>query len=403
MTERLYYADSKRLKFSARVVALRPQGERCGVVLSQTAFYPTGGGQPHDTGRLGGTPVLDVSETEGGGEIEHWLAASPAFGPGDEVVGEVDAPRRLEFMQQHTGQHILSQAFLRAGNIETRSVHMGEEISTIDLAMESPDEALIRRAEAWANQIVFEDREVTRHEVSETELSRFPIRKEPAVSGCVRLIEIRDFDWSPCGGTHAHRTGEVGLIVVRGWERAKRMTRIEFACGVRALRDYRLANETARTVARLLTTGRDASPEKVAQLLEENKQQLRRLRELAAIAADVEAERLYRDAECLSGARIIARVFTDRGPEEARLLARKLTDRGGVIVLFGLDHGGAGRLLFTRSAGMGYDMNEWLRAVCRSFDGRGGGSPDMAQGGIKEHTALERALRAAVEHIKPPA
>lgn len=399
MTERLYYTNSKLLTFTAQVQELARLGDRVGVVLDQTAFYPTGGGQPHDVGLLGDVPVVEVVEGESG-KIVHVVAREPEFRPGDEVTGEVDERRRMDFMQQHTGQHILSQAFIRLAGLETRSVHMGEEFSTIDVAMEQPDEGLIRRAEELANRIVFEDREVRFHQVVPDDLSRFPLRKEPAVSGCARIIEIADFDWSPCGGTHAHRTGEVGLIAVRGWERAKKMCRIEFVCGGRTLRDYRLANEAAKSVSLLLTTARDDIADKVARLVEENKQQSKRIRELAAVAAEVEAGRLYEEAEAVGNFRLAARVFTDRSSDEARLLARKLTDRGGVVVLFGVREQGAARLIFARSADLSVNMSELIRSVCQQYDGRGGGAPDLAQGAIKDAQMLNRAIAAAVDAVK---
>ncbi|HXF06760.1 MAG TPA: alanyl-tRNA editing protein [Blastocatellia bacterium] len=276
MTERLYYTDWRLLTFTARVEDLITMGDRTAVVLDRTAFYPTGGGQPHDVGLLGGLRVVDVVEDSQGERILHIVHGRPEFTPGDEITGEVDSRRRTDFMQQHTGQHILSQAFLRVAGAETRSVHFGEETSTIDLTLESPDEDVIRRAEELASQIVFEDREVRCHIVAPEQLVQFPLRKEPAVTGCARIVEIADFDWSPCGGTHAHRTGEVGLIAVRGWERAKRMCRVEFVCGGRALRDYRRANDAARAVASLLTTGREEIPARVAHLLQEHRHSLRR-------------------------------------------------------------------------------------------------------------------------------
>jgi alanyl-tRNA synthetase len=400
MTERLYYANTRLLRFTAQVQELTTLGDHIGVVLDQTAFYPTGGGQLHDVGILGGVPVIDVVEDEAGDKIIHLVAAEPEFRPGDEVAGEVDERRRIDFMQQHTGQHILSQAFIRVAGIETRSVHMGEEFSTVDLAMEQPDESLIRQAEELANQIVFEDREVKFHQVAPEELSRFPLRKEPAVIGCARIIEISDFDWSPCGGTHAHRTGEVGLIAVRGWERAKRMCRVEFVCGSRALRDYRLANDAAKFVSLMLTTARDDIADKVARLIEENKQQSKRIRELAAIAAEVEAGRLYEEAEEVGTFRLVARVLADRSSDEARLLARKLVERSGVAVLFGVREAATARLIFARSADLATNMSELIRSVCQQFDGRGGGAPDLAQGAIKDGQRLDRAIAAAVDAVK---
>lgn len=400
MTERLYYADWRLLAFTARVEDLIPMEDRTAVVLDRTAFYPTGGGQPHDVGVLGGCPVVDVIEEAETKRILHIVPGRPEFARGDEITGEIDARRRADFMQQHTGQHILSQAFLRVAGAETRSVHLGEETSTIDLALESPDEDAIRRAEELASQIVFEDREVHSHIVSPEHLSRFPLRKEPAVAGCARIVEIADFDWSPCGGTHAHRTGEVGMIAVRGWERAKRMCRVEFVCGGRALRDYRRANDAATSVALLLTTGRDEIPARVAHLLEQQKHLAKRARELSRQVAEAEAERMAREASIIGSLRVVARAFRDRTSDEVRLLARALIEQRPIVVLFGVGEPDGARLIFARSGDVSVNMAELLRSVCSSLGGRGGGAADFAQGAITNSDQLDHAVGLALDLLK---
>lgn len=400
MTERLYYTDWRLLTFTARVEDLIAMEDRTAVVLDRTAFYPTGGGQPHDVGVLGGLRVVDVVEDSQAERILHIVQGQAEFTLGDEITGEVDSRRRTDFMQQHTGQHVLSQAFLRVAGAETRSVHFGEETSTIDLALESPDEDAIRRAEELASQIVFEDREVRCHIVTPEQLVQFPLRKEPAVTGCARIVEITDFDWSPCGGTHAHRTGEVGLIAVRGWERAKRMCRVEFVCGGRALRDYRRANDAAKAVASLLTTRREDIPARVAHLLEEHRHSLRRIRELTRRLAEEEAERLAREAPMIGAIRLVARAFRDRTNDDVRLLARTLIKHNQIVVLFGVCEPNGARLTFARSADLPMDMVELLRSVCLSLGGSGGGAPDFAQGAIKDGDRVDHALGLALDAIK---
>ncbi len=273
MTTKLYWHDSQLTQFSAQVVDCFVHDGHQAVVLDQSAFYPGGGGQPHDTGAINATRVVAVSMTEDGRMLHH-LEGDVPFKVGETVAGVVDWPRRLEMLQQHTGQHILSQAFFQLFGAETRGFRIFEQVAEIDLTLDgSPDElaTAIGQAEELANAVVFEDRAVRLHTVTPAEAAQLPLRKENFNTDCVRVIEIADFDWSPCGGTHARRTGEVGLIAVRGWERAKRMTRVQFVCGGRALRDYRAANQTATSVARRLSVGRDEALEAVAQLLEEHK------------------------------------------------------------------------------------------------------------------------------------
>lgn len=399
MTERLYHTNSKLREFTGKIVAVLPRQKHYAVILDATAFYPTGGGQPHDTGWLGQARVVDVIEQEETGAVWHIVEGAMDFHVGDSITGVIDWPRRFDHMQQHSGQHILSQAFVKVGGIETNSFHLGAESSTIDLEWNQPDEAVMRQAEDLANRIVFENRPTTIHHVRSSELSRFPIRRETYKGDMVRIIEFGDFDFSPCCGTHVEQTGEIGLVAIRGWERVKKMCRVEFVCGARALRDYRVANSVAKTVAQMLTVGRDQAPEQVARLLEENRQQRRRIRALLELTAEVEAESLLQAADAHAGRRLVSRVFDDRSLEEVTVVARKLCDRGKVVALFGLHDQGAGRILFARSADMDINMAEWVKRVTERFGGRGGGSSEWAQGSIGQAAKLAESLSWVVTQI----
>ena len=195
-------------------------------------------------------------------------------------------------MQQHTGQHILSQAFVKLFNAPTKSFRVLDALCEIDVELNNPSTEIIERAVELANNVIWEDREITILNVSSDEAAELPLRKESSREGELRLIEIEGFDLTPCGGTHAYRTGEVGMIAVRSWERAKGLTRIEFVAGTRALADYRKANKTAREIAALFSTGRDDAPQLAAHMVEENKELHRRIRLLEEVAAGVEAEKL---------------------------------------------------------------------------------------------------------------
>jgi alanyl-tRNA synthetase len=286
MTTKLYWHDSHLTRFTAQVVDCFVQDGQSVVVLDQSAFYPSGGGQPSDTGTINATRVLAVSMADDGRMLHHLEGDMPCT-IGEAVASEVDWPHRLEMMQQHTGQHILSQAFWQLFGAETRGFRIFERTAEIDLTLDTPANELtaaIVQAEEVANAIVFDDRAIRLHMVTPEEAAQLPLRKESFSADCVRVVEIADFDWSPCGGTHARRTGEVGLIAVRSWERAKRMTRVQFVCGVRALRDYRAANQTATGVARRFSVGRDEAIEAVARLFAAHKQLERRAHALAELA-----------------------------------------------------------------------------------------------------------------------
>jgi alanyl-tRNA synthetase len=325
MTIKLYWNDSHLTTFTARIVDVSPTDGRNTLVLDQTAFYPLGGGQPADRGTLGGVPVLDVTIEDDGSIIHHLKHRIDAL-PGAEIKGEIDWAYRREMMQQHTGQHILSQAFFQLYGAETCGFRIADRAAEIDLALELEGDEITRailRAEELANTIVFDDREVRAQTLTPAEAARLPLRKESFITDCVRVVEIADFDFSPCGGTHARRTGEVGLIAVRGWERAKRMTRVRFVCGVRALQDYREANGVTEAVARRFTVGRNEVEASVERLIDENKALTRRVRELAALAARAEASDILDAIAPANGKRIITRVFADRDFDELKLLAHR--------------------------------------------------------------------------------
>src|SRR5689334_18028531 len=294
-TERLYYHDSHLIEFEARVVDVtdRVSGWTA-LVLDRTAFYPTGGGQPSDTGTLNGARVVECIDDGENGVLHVIQGSAPTRG--EMVHGRVDWSRRLDHMQQHTGQHILSQAFVTLFNAPTKSFRVLEASCEIDVELKNPTSEVIERAVELANNVIWEDRAITIRNVTAAEAAALPLRKEPARDGDLRLIEIDGFDLTPCGGTHAYRTGEVGMIAVRSWERAKGLTRIEFVAGMRALADYRKANKSAREVAALFSTGRDDAPQLAAQVVEENKELHRRLRVLEELAAEVDAQKLLAGA-----------------------------------------------------------------------------------------------------------
>ncbi len=394
-TERLYYSDSHLIEFEARVIDKtdRVSGWTA-VTLDRTAFYPTGGGQPSDTGTLDGNRVLECMDDEENGVLHVIQGRAPEVGA--TVKGRVDWPRRLDHIQQHTGQHILSQAFVTLFNAPTRGFRVLDDSCEIDVELSNPTNELIERAVELANNVIWEDRQITIKSATPEEAARLPLRKDPSRDGELRLIEIEGFDLTPCGGTHAYRTGEVGMIVVRTWERAKGLTRIEFAAGTRALADYRRANKTARAVAALFSAGRDDAAKLTARTVEESKELHRRVRALEEIAARVEAQELLAAASPnAAGIRIVTQILDNRDGESLKHLAQALIAHPQTIALLGSRDKGAARIVFARSADASGDMNVLMREACAILDGRGGGKPDMAQGGGRNVEKVREAIDSA--------
>jgi alanyl-tRNA synthetase len=411
-TERLYYLDSHLTEFDARVTSVaRDEAGRALVRLDRTAFYPTGGGQPSDTGALGAARVVECVDEEEAGVLHVVEGDAPAVGA--QVRGVVDWPRRRDHLQQHTGQHILSQAFVELFGAQTRSFRMLSEVCEIDVELREPSDAAVERAVERANDIVWDDRPVRVHQLTPAEAARLPLRKDSAREGELRVIEIEGFDYSPCGGTHALRTGEVGVICARQWERAKGLVRVTFVAGGRALSDYRRANRAARATAALFSVGRDEADEAVARLLEEHKQLQRRARALEEVAARAEARELLEESgktaapagedppAAGAGPRVVARLFEGRGAEELRRLALAVVAHGNVVALLGSRDEAGARLVFARSADAPGDMNALMRQACQTLEGRGGGRPDLAQGGGPRADQLPQALAAARQAFFP--
>ncbi len=399
MTHKLYWHDSHLTKFTARILEQNTEDGRQFVTLDQTAFYPTGGGQPCDVGRIGSVRIIDVTIADDG-TIRHYLQA-PIPSMGEVVECEIDWARRLELTQQHTGQHLLSQAFFQLFGAETRGFRINPQSSEIDLTLDAQTAEVpqcLHQAEDLANSIVFANREIRTHLVTPDEALQLPLRKETFVADCVRVIEIADFDWSACGGTHAQRTGEVGLIAIKHWERAKQMIRVEFLCGIRTARNFRAANTVAESIAQKFSVSRDAAPESVARLIEENKHLNRRLRLMAETAVKFEAEELRISAS--STRPTITRIYDDRSFDELKLLAHQLVKADSVIALLAVKENDLARLVFARSANLQAEMGMLMREACHLLGGKGGGTPDFAQGGGTNLAELEKVLKLMSQYCE---
>ena len=387
MTRLLYHEDSSIRQFDGTVVQSLEQDGAFWTELDQTAFYPGGGGQPPDRGRLGSVLVTDTREENG----RVWHRTEAALAPGERVQGVLDWARRFDHMQQHTGQHILSQAFLEVASAETRSFHLGEEEVSIDVAHPGPDPELLRSVEERANQVVWEDREVVVHVVPREEVGRFPLRKLPAVEGMVRVVEVSGFDWSACGGTHVARSGQVGIITVLSTEKYKGGTRVGFVCGGRSLRRQRERMLLLRDLSLAFTAGEADLPKAVARLKEERDRLDRRLKTILKAELEREAVSLVEAAPRGALGPVVARHFPEREASEIGTLAALVAARGGIALLAaGTD---TPRAHFSAPAGT-IAVGDLLGGLCREHGGKGGGRPESAQGAIPAQ-AIQAALKAA--------
>lgn len=399
-SERIYYTDAYCTTFTARITDLSVVNGRPTVALDQTCFYPTSGGQAHDTGVLGERRVVDVFVDEAG-TVRHVLDAPlPAAAVGRPIQGEIDWERRYDHMQQHAGQHLLSQVFHRLLGVETLSVHFGAQSSTVDLDVESLSDEQMMAVEDEANRQVYANRSIRAYFVSQDELASVPLRRPPKVRGRIRIVEIEGYDYSACGGTHVARTGEIGPVRLVRRERSRGHARVTFLCGWRALADAREKARLVNEIAALFSTDPAQTPVLAARNLDQLKVADRRIQELSAQLLAYEAERLWADASDLGGWRVIARLLPGQDPAGLKLLANLLQAKPATVALLACPAGGDKlTVIFARSADVDAAMGDLLRTTLRAFGGGGGGRSEYAQGGGVPADQAEALLDFAVEKL----
>jgi alanyl-tRNA synthetase len=399
MTTRLYYTNAYATVFDAQLLEHTTYDGLPAVVLDRSYFYPTSGGQPHDTGNLNGVPVVEVVIREADGAVVHVLKGELAA---PRVSGEIDWARRFDHMQHHTGQHILSQAFVHLANAETVGFHVSPDSVTIDLDRPTVKPATVDAVEDLANQIVTDNRPVRVWFPSEDELTRLQLRKVPEVNSKLRVVEIEGFDVNACGGTHVARTGEIGLIKILRVERRGEVARVEFLCGGRAVQDYHQKHALLSQLAAELTTGYTEIPATLQKLREDNKTLQKELRTLRAALLDQEAERLWQTADRTGPYVLVELAFEGRGVADARQLVQGLIAHPATIALCGVA-GEKAQLIMARSDDLPHDMVPVLMQGLAVWNvDRGGGHPSFAQGGgtTASIEQVQAALSAAVKAVR---
>ena len=402
MTERLYYHDSFLYEFDATVIETRAANApdlRSAVVLDRTAFYPTSGGQVFDTGWI--VPASDprhklrieeVAESDDG-TILHFVAGELPRQEGSRAHGAIDVDRRRDHMQQHSGQHVLSAAFVRLFEMPTVSFHMGAESCSIDLDAKNLTVAQVEAAEALANDLISQDRRVDIRFVTREEASSLGLRKlPPAEHEKLRLIDIQDFDLTACGGTHVRSTGQIGCILLRKTEKVRQGWRVEFVCGKRAVatarRDFTMLTEAAG-----LCSGHIWElPQQVRKLLEESRAARKSREQLLEELADSHAVQLLAATPETGSRKVIVRSYADRDLAFIKLLAQRLTRQNSTAVALLASTSAPAALVFAQSAGQPFDMGALMKEALEQLGGRGGGSKDMAQGGPAKADQIEGVL-----------
>lgn len=399
MTERLYYNDAYLTAFDAQVLACRPNGEHFDVLLDRSAFYPTSGGQPFDTGMLGHARVVDVQVTDG----EVWHTVTEPLCEGETVHGTIDWARRFDHMQQHAGDHMIAGTLHRLMGGVTIGLHISSDVATIDVAM--PEGVMrisdedIRRIEWEVNERIQRDVPIRCWFPSDEELASLPLRKKPTVNEHIRIVAIGDDEMVACGGTHPSTAGQIGLVKIVSVTPARGKMRVAFLAGRRALADYMKCHQAARDAAEMMSVSTDHLTNGVAALQEKLKAAEYSLMKVKRDHLLAQTGHLMENAEMLpDGTRLISG-FAEADAVLLKELVSQLIEQPGVIALMGAINGEQAVYVFGRSADGNVNMGTLLRDSVRVHGGKGGGRPDFAQGGGSEKV-LEEACRMLKEQIK---
>ena len=399
MTDRLYYHDSFLYDFEAEVRELQANPKPA-LILDRTAFYPTSGGQVFDTGVISTEneklKITDVADAEDG-RVIHYLEAPPKeIKPGTKIRGQIDATRRRDHMQQHSGQHVLSAAFVRRFDLHTVSFHMADDYCSIDLDTPTLTKTQIEEAERLANEIILENRPVDIRFVTREEATNLGLRKVPVADRDeLRIIHIRDFDLSACGGTHVNQTGQIGCVLLRKAEKVRQGWRVEFVAGQRAVATARRDFTTLTEAAGLFSAHIYDVPQQARKSLDEvralRKQREQSLEELA----EAQATAVLAETPETNGRKLVIRTVADRDINFLKLLAQKLTRLAPNTVTLLAARSPQPSLVFAQSAAQPFDMGALMKETLARVGGRGGGSKDMAQAGVPNPDVISAALEHA--------
>ncbi|MGN9864552.1 alanyl-tRNA editing protein [Bacillus swezeyi] len=377
---KLFYKDPYLKTFETKI--LKQQQDKKGdfyITLEETAFYPTGGGQPHDIGTLNGVKVLNVEEVDG--EIRHYVERTlPQLN--DKVVGVIDWERRFDHMQQHTGQHILSAAFAQLYDIHTVGFHLGNDTVTIDLDISELTEEMVGKAEKLANDMIMENRSIDTKWVEYDDLVNYPIRKPPSVKENIRLVMIDEFDYNGCGGTHPSATGEVGAIKVLNWEKQRKKVRLYFVCGNRVITQFDQKQKVIVELTGLLNRPEGELSVSLKRLLENIKKLDKALLESNEKNLQYEANELLAKSTIQNDTVMMIETFSDRSIQELQKLAKMMADREKRALIFFLsENDNRFQLVCGRGEANKMNMRTLMQESLSLIDGKGGGNKMFAQGG----------------------
>ena len=380
MTKKLFYQDPTIKSFEATILKSEiDENGRKYVVLNQTAFYPTGGGQPHDIGYLNKELIIDVEEVNG--EIRHFTETG-VFTTGEKVTATIDWEHRFDHMQQHCGQHILSAAFAALFSYQTISFHLGKETCTIDLENNSINEEELVKAEKLANDIILGNRPIETKWITEKEIHQYPLRKAPSVQENIRLVIIPDFDYNACGGTHPTSTGQVSTLKIIGVEKQKKHVRVHFIAGKRVLNQLERKNNITKQLTQLLNAPEECLVETAQTLLNNSKQLEKNIEICEETILSLESINLLRHSELRNNIKVVHALYVEKTMKSIQKLGKFLSEQDDdVLAILVIKNEDKYQFVCSKGRNVPFNMNLIVKNVLPLIDGKGGGSEVMAQGG----------------------
>lgn len=382
---KLYYSDPWLQELRTKILSQKQEKGHSFVVLEETIFYPTGGGQPHDGGLINGVPILDVFEQD---DVVVHVLEQPL--QGDDAFCQLDWARRLDHMQQHSGQHLLSAVFHDEYGYRTESFHLGEEYCSIDISASSLSTKEQIAVEDRANHVIFSNLPVLTYTLHPDEYSKVPLRKVPDIAGDLRIVEIQGLDYSPCSGTHVTATSQIGLLKISKWEKYKGMVRVYFLCGNRALRDYARKQTICGSLGSLLSVPETELYDRLTQEIERRQELERRVAELKSELAAHQAKSIVATSQS---------PFYVEAPqatvEEAQQLARSIMDLATGVVIVSAGE----RVILAHNLQDKLHLGQLIKGKAHPLGGRGGGSANGAQVYFTDPSAQKEFLRLLNEEL----
>ncbi|NLW21948.1 MAG: hypothetical protein GXY88_01620 [Tissierellia bacterium] len=394
MTEKVYLENPYLRQLDCRIVDKKYMNNKYYIKTNKTIFYPNlAGGQPGDKGTINGVKVIDTYED--GSDIVHVVEENIHS---DRVKLSIDWDNRFDYMQQHSGQHLLSAVFYKLFNGETIGFYIGKEYVYIDINIAQITEKDIEKIEQFANKIIFSNFPIKSYIVEEDQVDKLPVRRDPAANSNIRIVEIDGFDFTPCCGTHLRSTGEIGLIKIRKVEPYKGNIRVEFVCGGRALKDYTWKSKYIKKISNLLSTKDREVYDRVEKLYAQKERLEQANRQLKEELNKYRSEELLKESQLVKGINFVINKFSDIEFEDMQNMISYLNSTDNTISIFGIEDNKTGRFIISRSNNLNINMKNILKTIMEKMNIKGGGSPQTVQGGCPKGE-VDSILKAFYEEI----